>query len=156
MDQRPNIITIIADDMGYGDFGIFSEGAARTPTLDHLVSQSVCLTQQYAGSAVCAPSRATFFTGRYPHRTGAIDTREVRALDRLALREVTMGDVFKTAGYVTGLIGKWHTGSVGSQYHPNARGFSEFAGFRGAYWDYYEWPPPPRAIPIAPGLQCSS
>ena len=63
---------------------------------------------------MCAPARASFLTGRYPHRTGAIDTREVRGLDRLALRERTMGDIFRAAGYVTGLIGKWHLGEFGS------------------------------------------
>jgi arylsulfatase A-like enzyme len=139
MSSRPNIITILADDMGYGDFGAFSDGSARTPTLDRLMAESVCLTQHYAGSCVCAPARASFLTGRYPHRTGAIDTREVRGLDRLALREKTMGDTFRAAGYVTGLIGKWHLGEIDPRFHPNARGFDEFIGFRGGYWDYYDW-----------------
>lgn len=138
MSRKPNVITIIADDMGYGDFGVFNQ-AVHTPALDRLVKESVCLTQHYAGSPICAPSRASFLTARYPHRTGSIDTREVRGLDRLALREVTMGDIFKAAGYATGLVGKWHLGEIDPRYHPNARGFSEFAGFRGGYRDYYDW-----------------
>ena len=139
MNRRPNIILIVADDMGYGDFGVFNDGRARTPILDELVQESVCLTQHYSGSPVCAPSRAALLTGRYPHRTGAIDTLEGRGLDRLALRETTLGDLFKANGYATGLIGKWHSGALDPRYHPNRRGFDEFAGFRGGWQDYYEW-----------------
>lgn len=136
---QPNIILIVADDMGYGDFGVFSEGGAKTPTLDRLVSEGVCLTQHYSASPVCAPARAGLLTGRYPHRTGAIDTLEGRGLDRLALREKTIGDVFRRADYRTGLIGKWHNGALDPRFHPNARGFDEFAGFRGGWQDYYLW-----------------
>jgi len=137
--SKPNVVLILVDDMGYGDFGIFNEGLTQTPALDHLAEQSVCLTQQYAGSCVCAPSRAALMTGRYPHRTGAIDTLEGRGLDRLALRERTMADVFKADGYATGLVGKWHLGALDPRYHPNQRGFDEFAGFRGGWQDYYDW-----------------
>jgi len=137
--RRPNVVLILVDDMGYGDFGVFNEGALRTPHLDQLVGEGVCLTQHYAASPVCAPSRAGLLTGRYPHRTGAIDTLDARGLDRLALRERTMGDMFQAAGYATGLIGKWHLGAADPRYHPNARGFDEFVGFRGGWWDYWDW-----------------
>ena len=70
---RPNILFILADDMGYGDFSCFNYGASQTPTLDHLASEGLCLTQHYSASPVCAPARASLLTGRYPHRTGAID-----------------------------------------------------------------------------------
>jgi arylsulfatase A len=136
---RPNIVLILVDDMGYGDFGVFNQGLTRTPTLDRLVSEGVCLTQHYSGSAVCAPARAALLTGRYPHRTGAIDTLEGRGLDRLALREVTLADLLKQAGYATGLIGKWHLGALDPRYHPNRRGFDEFVGFRGGWQDYEQW-----------------
>ncbi|MBV8957843.1 MAG: sulfatase-like hydrolase/transferase, partial [Actinobacteria bacterium] len=106
----PNIVLILADDMGYGDFGCFNDGASRTPVLDQLVGEGICLTQHYSASPVCAPARASLLTGRYPHRTGAIDTLEHRGLDRIALRERTMADLLKEAGYVTGLVGKWHNG----------------------------------------------
>ena len=139
MAQPPNILLILVDDMGYGDFGVFSEGRTRTPTLDELVQQSVCLTQHYAASPVCNPSRAALLTGRYPHRTGSIDTLEWRGLERLALRERTLADMLRPAGYVTGLIGKWHLGAFDPRYHPNRRGFDEAVCFRGGMHDYYRW-----------------
>ena len=111
MPDRPNIVLIVADDMGYGDFGCFNYGASKTPVLDQLVGEGICLTQHYSASPVCAPARASLLTGRYPHRTGAIDTLETRGLDRLALRERTIADLLRQAGYVTGLIGKWHNGA---------------------------------------------
>jgi arylsulfatase A len=139
MSHRPNILFILADDMGYGDFGSFSYGAAQTPTLDHLVNDGVCLTQHYSASPVCAPARAALLTGRYPHRTGVIDTLELRGLDRLALRERTIADYLRHAGYVTGLVGKWHNGAFDPRYHPNRRGFDEFAGFCGGWSPYFDW-----------------
>jgi arylsulfatase A-like enzyme len=139
VNQRPNIVLIVVDDMGYGDFGVFNDGSLHTPALDRLVTESVCLTQHYSASPVCAPARAALLTGRYPHRTGAIDTLEGRGLDRLALREITLADLLKAAGYVTGLVGKWHLGALDPRYHPNARGFDEFVGFRGGWQDYYDW-----------------
>jgi len=137
--ERPNVLLILVDDMGYGDFGVFNDGTTETPALDGLTEEGICLTQHYSGSAVCAPARAALITGRYPHRTGAIDTLEGRGLDRLALREVTLGDAFGTSGYATGHIGKWHLGALDERYHPNNRGFDEFVGFRGGWSDYYEW-----------------
>lgn len=133
---RPNIVLIVADDMGYGDLGCFNYGASETPALDHLVREGVSLTQCYSASPVCAPARAALLTGRYPHRTGAIDTLEMRGLDRLALGERTLGDCFAAAGYATGLVGKWHNGALDARYHPNARGFAEFAGFSGGWSPY--------------------
>jgi len=79
--QRPNIILIVADDMGYGDLGAFSQGLVHTPNLDQLVADGICLSQHYAGSAVCSPSRAALLTGRYPHRTGAFSVHEVLGLN---------------------------------------------------------------------------
>jgi len=137
--MKPNIILILADDMGYGDIGAFGNEDVDTPILDHLASEGIVLTQHYSASPVCAPARAALLTGRYPHRTGAIDTLEGRGLDRLALREVTLADVLKSAGYATGLIGKWHLGALDPRYHPNARGFDEFVGFRGGWSDYWVW-----------------
>jgi arylsulfatase A-like enzyme len=137
--QRPNIILIVADDMGYGDFGVFNKGLVHTPNLDQLVSESSCLTQHYAGSPVCSPSRAALLTGRYPHRTGAFTPQEVLGLDRMALGEVTLGNAFQRAGYATGYIGKWHNGALDKRHHPNARGFDEFIGFSGGWADYYQW-----------------
>ena len=139
MGKPPNIVFILADDMGYGDFSIFNDGLSSTPVLDELIGESVCLTQHYSGSPICAPARAAFLTGRYPHRTGAIETRELRGLCNLALRETTLAEVLKSAEYTTGLVGKWHNGGLEEQYHPNARGFDEFVGFRSGWQDYFEW-----------------
>ncbi len=139
MSARPNIVIVVADDMGYGDLGLFNEGRSSTPNLDALARTGVCLTQHYSGSPVCAPARASLLTGRYPHRTGAIDTLHGRGLDRIGLSEVTIADVFRAAGYRTGLVGKWHNGALDPRYHPNARGFDDFAGFSGGWSDYYSY-----------------
>jgi arylsulfatase A len=136
---RPNIVFILADDMGYGDFGCFNGGLSQTPTLDHLAGEGVCLTQHYSASPVCAPARAALLTGRYPHRTGALDTLEQRGLDRIALREYTIADYLGAAGYATGLVGKWHSGALDPRYHPNRRGFDEFAGFSGGWSPYVDY-----------------
>jgi arylsulfatase A len=138
-EAKPNVVLILVDDMGYGDFGALNYGRSRTPVLDELMREGVLLTQHYSASPICAPARAALMTGRYPHRTGAIETRELRGLCNMALRETTIGDLFKRAGYATGLIGKWHSGGVRPEFHPNRRGFDDFAGFRSAWQDYYRW-----------------
>jgi len=125
--------------MGYGDFGCFNNGLSETPTLDQMVRDDLCLTQHYSASPVCAPARASLLTGRYPHRTGVTDTLETRGLDRLALRELTVADLIRRAGYATGLVGKWHNGAYDPRYHPNRRGFDEFAGFSGGWQPYFNW-----------------
>jgi arylsulfatase A-like enzyme len=137
--DSPNVVFILADDLGYGDLGCFNHGLTQTPHLDHLVSQSLCCSQHYAASPVCNPSRAALLTGRYPHRTGSIDTLEWRGLERLALSETTLADVVRAAGYRTGLIGKWHLGAFDPRYHPLRRGFDETVCFRGGMHDYYQW-----------------
>jgi arylsulfatase A-like enzyme len=136
---RTNVVVIVADDMGYGDLSLFNDGRCASPHLDRLAEEGVCLTQHYSGSPVCSPARASLLTGRYPHRTGAIDTLHGRGLDRIALSEVTIADLFRSAGYRTGLVGKWHNGALDARYHPNARGFDEFAGFSGGSSDYYAY-----------------
>jgi len=137
--SRPNVVLIVADDMGYGDIASLGNPEVQTPVLDRLSNEGLILSQHYAGSAVCAPSRAALITGRYPHRTGAIDTLEGRGLDRLSLDEMTMGDAFGRLGYVTGLVGKWHLGSLDSRFHPNKRGYDYFSGFHGGWQDYWKW-----------------
>ena len=138
-NTKPNIIMMVADDMGYGDFGKFNDGYVKTPHLDSLIDESTCLSQHYSGAPVCSPARAALLTGRYPLRTGVISPAETWGQDRLSTRETTIGDYFKTIGYKTGLIGKWHNGALDSRYHPNNRGFDEFIGFRGGWADFYEW-----------------
>ena len=137
--NKPNVVLIVADDMGYGDFGVFSEGRVKTPNIDRLVSEGVCMRQHYSASPICSPARAALLTGRYPHRSGAITQHDLFGLDRIALREKTLADTFRCGGYKTGLIGKWHNGSLDKRYHPNSRGFDEFYGFCGGWSDYYNW-----------------
>ncbi len=137
--SRPNVILILADDMGYGDFGVFSDGVVNTPHLDRLVAEGTCFRQQYSASPICAPARASLLTGRYPHRTGAITQHEIHGLDRIALREVTIADAFRSAGYATSLVGKWHNRTFDRRYEPNARGFDEFTGFCGGWTDYFRY-----------------
>ena len=137
--SRPNVVVVVADDMGYGDLGLFNEGRSSTPHLNAIAADGVCLTQHYSASPVCAPARAALLTGRYPQRTGAIDTLQGRGLDRIALSETTIADLFTAAGYRTGLVGKWHNGALDPRFHPNARGFEEFAGFCGGASDYYDY-----------------
>ena len=137
--SRPNVILIVADDMGYGDFGCFGDGTIRTPHLDRLTSEGACFRQHYSASPICAPARAALLTGRYPHRTGAVTQHEIHGLDRIALREVTIADAFRSAGYATSLVGKWHNGTLDRRFEPNARGFGEFTGFCGGWSDYYRY-----------------
>ncbi len=139
IDSRPNIVVIVADDLGYGDLGVYGNEIVRTPHIDRLAERGVTLTQHYSASPMCAPARAGLLTGRYPHRTGAVDVPSNRGLDRIALSETTIADVFKSAGYATGMVGKWHNGAHDMRYHPNARGFDEFAGFLNGGMDYYKW-----------------
>ncbi len=136
--SKPNVLLIVADDMGYGDFGAFNP-VVQTPNLDSLITQGTCFRQHYSASPICSPARASLLTGRVPHRTGAITQHELHGLDRIALREVTIADTFQNSGYTTGLIGKWHNGALDARYEPNARGFDEFVGFCGGWSDYYDY-----------------
>ena len=137
--RYPNIVLILADDMGLGDLDARLDGMPALPALAHLAAGGVTLTQHYSGAPVCAPARAALLTGRYPHRTGVVDTLETVGLDRLRPGEVTLADQLRVAGYRCGLVGKWHLGAYASPYHPLARGFDEFVGFRGGWSDYFDW-----------------
>lgn len=120
-DARPNILLIITDDQGYGDLGCSGNPKIRTPNIDGLAGQSVEFTRYYV-SPVCAPTRACLLTGRYNHRTGAIDTYLGRAM--MHNDEVTLAEMLKAAGYHTGIFGKWH---LGDNYpmRPQDQGFDE-------------------------------
>ncbi len=135
----PNIIHILVDDLGYGDFSCFNNGLNLTPNLDQFIEESTCLSQHYTSSPVCNPSRASLLTGRYPHRTGSIDTLEWWGLERLDLNETTIANILQSKGYTTGLIGKWHLGAFDKRYKPECRGFDEAVCFRGGMHDYFNW-----------------
>ena len=137
--SRPNVIVFLADDLGYGDLGIYGNPDLKTPHLDRLAYDGIRFTQHYSGSPLCAPARASLLTGRYNHRTGALSVESNRGLDRISLKEATIADIFKNAGYATAMIGKWHNGLHDMRYHPNNRGFDEFYGFLNGGMDYWNW-----------------
>ncbi|MDH3352747.1 MAG: sulfatase-like hydrolase/transferase, partial [Gammaproteobacteria bacterium] len=107
---RPNIIFILVDDLGYGDLGSYGQNRINTPSLDRLAQQGMRFTDHYAGSSVCAPSRATLMTGLHtghsPIRGNPKWTTSGRPVD-LAPADVTVAEVLQKAGYYTGIIGKW-------------------------------------------------
>jgi arylsulfatase A len=128
---QPNIIFILADDMGYADLGA-DRSRIDTPHLDQMARDGMRLTRFYAGSPVCSPTRAAFLTGRYPHSVGVpeICSPEVRGpvpMLNLALDAVTIPEALKPLGYTSMLAGKWHLGYE-SPYWPRKHGFDEFWG----------------------------
>ncbi|MGE3308482.1 MAG: arylsulfatase [Limisphaerales bacterium] len=135
--ERPNVVVILADDAGWGDYGVSGNTQAQTPNLDSLARRGASLDRFFV-CAVCAPTRAEFLTGRYHSRGGVrgVSTGQ----ERLNTDEKTLADAFKAAGYATGAFGKWHNGSQGP-YHPNARGFDEYYGFTSGHWGEYFDPP---------------
>jgi len=137
--SRPNVIVIVADDLGCGDLGCYGNPDVHTPCIDQLARGGVRLTDHYAAAPICAPARAALLTGRYAHRVGAISVESNRGLDRISLREATLGDHFCAAGYATGLIGKWHNGLYDRRYLPRQRGFDEVVGFYNGGMGYEEW-----------------
>jgi arylsulfatase/arylsulfatase A len=106
-DERPNVVLIMTDDQGYGDLGFTGNPVIRTPHLDRLARQSASMTSFYV-SPVCTPTRASLMTGRYNYRTRAIDTFMGRAM--MDPDEVTLAEILRSAGYATGIFGKWHLG----------------------------------------------
>ncbi len=125
--RRPNIIFILADDLGYGDLGCYGQQKIRTPNLDRMAAEGTRFTQAYSGSTVCAPSRCCLMTGKH---TGHATIRgNVRPEAGLAEGEATVATLLKRAGYRTALFGKWGLGGPGVNSIPNNRGFDEFYGY---------------------------
>ena len=123
--DKPNIIFIMADDLGYGDLGCFGQQRMKTPHLDQMAKEGMRLTQFYAGSTVCAPSRCVLMTGLH---TGHCFIRG-NGKDNLRPTDVTVANILKDAGYRTGLAGKWGLGHEGSTGTPNQQGFDFFYGY---------------------------
>lgn len=137
--NRPNVVLIMMDDIGYGDIGSYGVPDAKTPNLDRLAREGVRLTDAYANGAVCTPTRAAFITGRYQQRVGlewALTETQADQERGLPVTGTSVPALLRTSGYVTGLVGKWHLGSK-PQFGPNLHGFDEFFGFLGGAHDYY-------------------
>src|SRR5688572_29972941 len=128
-DRKPNIIVIVADDLGYGDIGVHGCTDIPTPHIDSLAKGGVRCTQGYLSAPQCSPTRAGMLSGRYQQRFGHEHNRSYPD-SAMPLTEKTLADRLKAAGYATGLVGKWHLGSD-EQHHPLSRGFDEFFGFLG-------------------------
>ncbi len=127
----PNILLIYVDDLGYGDLASFGHPVIRTPNLDKLAQEGLTLTNYYAPSALCSPSRAGLLTGRYPYRTGIKSWIPADSGVYLRSEEITLAELLKTNGYSTALVGKWHLNSdLGSdrEPQPNDQGFDYFYG----------------------------
>ena len=118
-ERRPNIIYVMTDDQGYGDIASHGNLVLKTPFLDRMRKQSVCLTE-YHVSPTCAPTRAALMTGRHEFHSGV--THTIRERERMALSQTTLPELLRTAGYTTGIFGKWHLGDEDA-YQPGSRGF---------------------------------
>lgn len=130
----PNLIVIVTDDQGWGDLSVHGNTNIHTPNIDALAAEGASFSNFYV-SPVCSPTRAELLTGRYHPRGGVYSTSA--GGERLDLDETTIAEVFKQAGYATGIFGKWHNG-MQYPYHPNGRGFDEFYGFASGHWgDYF-------------------
>ena len=129
----PNIIFILADDLGYGDLGCYDQTQIKTPNIDKMANEGMRFTQFYAGSTVCAPSRCSLMTGMHTGHTVVRGNKEMKPMGQFPLPEstTTLPELLQKAGYTTGLIGKWGLGGPGSTGTPNKQGFDYFFGYLG-------------------------
>lgn len=130
-ETRPNVILILADDLGYGELGSYGQKAIQTPHLDRMAVEGMRFTQFYAGSTVCAPSRSVLMTGQHMGRTRVRGNAgaENPAAQTLRRGDVTIASVLQRAGYRTGLIGKWGLGLIDEEGEPRRQGFDYYFGF---------------------------
>jgi arylsulfatase A-like enzyme len=135
--RAPNIVLLVADDMGYGDIGVHGAKDIPTPNIDALARDGVRFTDGYVTGPYCSPTRAGLLTGRYQQRFGHEFNLGVGGQFGLPLSESTLADRLRAAGYRTALFGKWHLGS-GEKFHPMSRGFDEFFGFLGGEHSYLD------------------
>ena len=136
-ETRPNVVVFLADDAGWGDYGHSGNRQSRTPHIDAIATAGVSLDHFYV-CPVCSPTRAEFLTGRYHPRAGVRGVS--MGYERMDLRERTLAESLRAAGYATGAFGKWHNGSQWP-YHPMARGFDEYLGHTSGHWgEYFDAP----------------
>ena len=143
-EQTPNILLILADDLGYADLSVHGQQQFSTPNIDTIFDNGVRFTQAYVTNSVCAPSRAGLLTGRMGSRFGFEANLPHKYAEKPGSRigldpaQKTMADVLKLAGYKTMAIGKWHLGDNDELFHPNVRGFDEFFGITGGSRSYFK------------------
>lgn len=135
--RRPNVVILLADDAGWGDYGHSGNRQVATPVIDSLAKSGVSLDRFFV-CPVCSPTRAEFLTGRYHPRGGVYGVSTGQ--ERLDPDEKTIAEAFRKAGYATGAFGKWHNGTQWP-YHPMARGFDEYFGHTSGHWgEYFDAP----------------
>ncbi len=129
--EKPNVIFILADDLGYRELGCYGQERIETPRLDRLAAGGMRFTRAYSGNAVCAPSRCVLMTGRHPGHATVRDnaSTEPEGQHPLFASDVTLAESLKAAGYVCGAFGKWGLGNVWSEGSPNRQGFDRFFGY---------------------------
>jgi arylsulfatase A-like enzyme len=144
--RPPNIIFIVADDLGYGDVSCYGQQRFQTPNIDRLAAEGLKFTQGYAGTAVCSPSRSSFFTGQHTGHTPVRGNLAVKPEGQYPLPDSSriIPMLLKQAGYATGCFGKWGLGGPGSSGDPVNKGFDEFFGYNSQtlahnYYPYYLW-----------------
>ncbi len=156
--KQPNIIYILADDLGYAELGCYGQEKIKTPNIDELAAQGMRFTQHYCGNAVCAPSRCVLMTGKHPghahvrnNQQGELDEpilnrygMDFTGQEPIPDEEVTIGEVLQTKGYATAAIGKWGLGHFGTTGEPNKQGFDLFFGYNcqahaHSYYPAYIW-----------------
>jgi arylsulfatase A-like enzyme len=144
--NKPNIIYILADDLGYGDVGFNGQNKFNTPNIDKLAADGMVFTQHYSGSTVCAPSRSALLTGQHTGHTPVRGNKEVQPEGQHPMpdRVFMLPEMLKEAGYTTSVYGKWGLGYPGSEGDPNNQGVDEFFGYNCQrlahhYYPYYLW-----------------
>jgi arylsulfatase A-like enzyme len=139
--KRPNIVLIVADDLGYRELGSFGQKLIKTPNLDRLAQQGMRLTQHYCGNAVCAPSRCVLMTGKHPGHAYIRSNKSTppEGQEPIPASEVTLVELLKEQGYVTGAFGKWGLGGPASEGEPLKQGVDRFFGYlcQGKAHTYY-------------------
>lgn len=136
-ERQPNVVLIMADDMGFGDLGRYGSMNINTPHIDALAQGGIRLTDYHSNGAVCSPTRASLLTGLYPQEAGieGVVTAKNHRKTGMDVKNFTLAELFKDNGYKTALFGKWHLGYE-PEYGPNAQGFDDFRGFVSGNIDY--------------------
>ena len=154
-ERKPNVIFILADDLGYKELGSYGQKKIKTPFLDKLAKEGMRFTRNYSGNAVCAPSRCVLMTGKHPGHAFIRNNGELKPEGQrpIPVNEPTMAKVFKKEGYVTGAFGKWGLGGPGTEGDPMNQGFDRFYGYNcqrhaHSYYPDYLWSDRDR-VPLA-------